>query len=189
MSKTILKLAGVLFVITAVVALLLGVVNALTENVIAENMVRKNNLAMQNIVPGCETGEAIGLPEWTDGIVAEAREYTLGGEYAGMFVKVLPVGFGGKVEMIVGVDKTGTVQGIRVTDHGETAGLGAKAADESWLSQFAGKTAGITVIKNAIPTENEVLAVTSATVTSKAVTAGANAAIDFVMNYQKEVGR
>lgn len=189
MSKTILKLSGVLLVITSVVALLLGIVNAMTKDIIAENMIRKTNEAMQEIVPGCMPGETIDLPDWADSAVTEAREYTQNGEYAGMFVKVTPVGFGGKIEMIVGVCADGSVGGVRITDHGETAGLGAKAADIGWLSQFGGKTEGVEVIKNAVPSGNQVQAVTSATVTSKAVTLGVNEAIEFVMKYQKEVGR
>ena len=59
----------------------------------------------------------------------------------------------------------------------ETAGLGANASKDSFLGQFVGKISGITVTKNA-PAENEIKALTGATITSNAVTAAVNAAIE-----------
>ena len=74
----------------------------------------------------------------------------------------------------VGVNTDGTVSGITVHKLSETFGLGQRAAsDVDFLSQFLGTDGGLTVGEN-------VDAMTGATVSSKAVTKGVNAAAGFV---------
>ena len=73
----------------------------------------------------------------------------------------------------------GIGMGISVISHTETPGLGAVAADagpkgEAFRSQFVGGTT-FTVGEN-------VDAMSGATITSKAVTTGVNAAVEFVEN-------
>ena len=83
---------------------------------------------------------------------------------------------------MVGIVPDGTVSGIVVVSHSETAGLGAKAQDPAFYQKFTGKAAdgGLAVIKSGEPEENEIVALSGATVTSKAVTKGVNAAAEAV---------
>lgn len=65
---------------------------------------------------------------------------------------------------MVGIDADGTITGLRVTGHSETAGLGAKATDPSFYEQFTGKSGSVSVTKDG----GEIVPITSATITSRA---------------------
>ena len=123
--------------------------------------------------------------ELTDEMTAAAAQYsgTLEEVYTmstgGVAVKVVTSGSQGNIEMIVGVDETGAITGVSIVDNSETAGIGSKVMDNlpnddgvKVLDQFIGLTGAgtLAVKKNVTP-------ITGATVSTKGVTAGANAAL------------
>ena len=87
-------------------------------------------------------------------------------------------GYGGDVKIMTGIDKNGAVTGISPLELNETAGLGMKAQNASFLDQFKGKVKDIAVNKNSA-SGNEIQALTGATITSKAVTAAVNEALSY----------
>lgn len=166
----ILRVALTLFLITAVVAAALAGVNALTADRIAAVKAENTRRAIEAVLPG--GGEEIPFTDST-GTVSKVYASDLG--YA---VEVAPAGFGGAIDMMVGIDREGKVLGIRIISHTETPGLGASAASENaageaFRGQFAGKEGTLAVTKDG----GEIDALTGATVTSRAVTAGVNAAL------------
>jgi len=100
------------------------------------------------------------------------------GEKAGYVVALSPEGYSGKIDMMVGISSAGeTVTGMRVLRHTETPGLGAMAVRESFYGKFDGRSlTPLTVVKSA-PGENEIDAITSATITTRAITGAVNEAI------------
>ena len=176
MAKNIARLAITLLLITAVVAAALAGVNALTEPIIAQINYQKTQDAIEAVLPG--GGESIDFTDNT-GWVSTVYESETG--YA---VEVTPsTGFDGDITMMVGIDPQGNVLGISIISHTETPGLGAVAAannakGEAFRNQFVGLVSGITVDGE----ENSIDSMSGATITSKAVTAGVNAALDFVAN-------
>ena len=78
--------------------------------------------------------------------------------------------------MMVGVDTSGTVTGVSIVSHEETSGLGANATREEFRSQFVGATGSVAVTKDG----GTIDALTGATVTSRAVSNGVNAALNAV---------
>jgi electron transport complex protein RnfG len=78
------------------------------------------------------------------------------------------------------------VSGVDIGSHSETPGRGAKAADASYLAQYAGLTPPATVVKTTPASPGEVQAVTGATITSTAVANAVNMAVDLFDNYVKE---
>lgn len=86
---------------------------------------------------------------------------------------------------MTGIDLEGKVAGISPLELNETAGLGMKAQNESFLSQFKGKVKDIAVNKNSA-SGNEIQALTGATITSNAVTGAVNAALDYYNTNLKE---
>ena len=60
----------------------------------------------------------------------------------------------------------------------ETPGLGAKSTQPEFINQYSGLSEGISVIKNAAPSGNEIAAISGATITSKAVTKCVNTALE-----------
>lgn len=182
----IVQLVVVLGLITFICALLLGVVNSVTKDKIAQNNEDTRNEAMAVIMQDAETFEAVEVgEEWTAPAdksqppISGVYEAQAGGETIGYCVEVKPSGFGGELTMIVGINMDGTVAGAQVTEHGETPGLGAKAqTDPNWITQFAGQPAdgSLAVTKDG----GTINAITGSTITSRAVTLGVNTAANCV---------
>ena len=171
--KYILKLAGTLFLITALVAAALAGVNAITAPRIEAINIQKTQEAVELVLPG--GGDLLAPGSYNDcgGKVAEVYASD-----AGYAVKVCPIGFDNTITMMVGVDLEGKVTGITVISHTETAGLGAVAAakteaGERFRAQFVGQSGVLAV-------GDQIDAISSATITSKAVTEGVNLALQCV---------
>ncbi len=170
--KYILRLSLTLLIITAVVAALLSVVNGITKPIIDELNRQKTQKAIEAVLPGGYSDE---LKEFNgqNGVVTAV--YKGGNGYA---VQVAPAGFSGAITMMVGVDNDGKVLGISIISQAETAGLGAicaaaNSAGEAFRGQFVGMSGTLAVTKDG----GEVDSITSATITSRAVTNGVNAAL------------
>ena len=186
-GKFILKVAGTLTVISLVVALLLGLVNGVTKDKIAAIEAEKTRVAMSAVVPeGSEFTDALEIPQAAidaakaqGGTVSELYGVTNGGAEAGYVMKISASGSQGSIVMMVGVDADKAITGISVVSHAETSGIGTKvvgnepnAAGEPVLDQFIGESgAGSLVVgKN-------IIAVSGATVSTKGINMGANAAL------------
>lgn len=178
--REILKIGVILFLITAISAGVLAAVNSLTAPVIKANAEKKQNEAMAKVLPEAQSFELIELENLTGSATA-----VYSAKDAGYVVLCEPNGYGGAISMAVGVKKDGTVSGIDIISQSETAGLGANCTKDEFKAQFAGKTSGITVSKNGAK-DNQIDAISSATITSKAVTKGVNDALDAVAGLEAE---
>lgn len=170
----VLRLGLTLFLITAVVAGLLALVNGVTEDKIAALEAEKTQAAMAAVLPA---GDTVGAPVETyeddTGLVRSVTETS-----GGWVIEVAPSGFGGEISMMVGVSRDQTITGISIISHSETSGLGANAAAKTQVGkdfrgQFVGQSGTLAVTKDG----GSVEALTGATVTSRAVTQGVNAAL------------
>lgn len=90
----------------------------------------------------------------------------------GFALLVAPQGYSGKIEMLVGVDSSGKVSGLKILSHRETPGLGANIEKASFLEQFKGKRAS-----DKIEPKVDVDAITGATISSRAVCQGVREAL------------
>lgn len=170
----VLRLTLTLFLITTIVAGLLGLVNYVTADTIAEQIAQKAESAMRQVLEA-DSYEPLDVPE--DSAVTAA--YRAGDR--GYVVRVAPNGFGGAIDMMVGVDVSGAVTGVAIVSQSETASLGANCTREDFRAQFTGKTGTLSVSKDG----GEIEALTGATVTSRAVTEGVNTALEFVQEVLK----
>lgn len=168
----VLRLALTLFAITAVVAAALAGVNSLTAPVIDQLNAQKTQQAIETVLPG---GFEEVLTDFDDqgGLVSKVYRGA-----AGYALEVLPSGFDNTITMMVGVDFEGRVLGISVVSHSETAGLGAvsaadTAAGRAFRGQFVGVSGAVAVSKDGGAMD----AITGATITSRGVCAGVNAAL------------
>lgn len=184
--KKVLKLTLTLFAIAAVAALALGLVNYVTEDVIAQQTEQENIEARQQVLPDAESFEEVkdiasvakkADPDNAD-IVVEAYVGYKGDEIVGYTVKTNPKGYGGEIEILTGISVDGETTGITIISQSETAGLGARSTEPEWQAQFKGKdaTKELSVVKTD-PGDNEIQAITGATITSKAVTRGVNTSL------------
>lgn len=176
----IVKVAVILFVITAVAAAILAGVNSITAPVIAENDRIAQENAMKQVLPDATSFEKLKYELDENSAVTEVYSSD-----AGYAVKSAPKGYGGTISMIVGIDNDLKVTGIEIISQSETAGLGSKCTTSEFKEQFKGKTENIVVSKNAAK-ENEIDAISSATITSKAVTKGVNDAINAVKEAKED---
>lgn len=171
--KMIVKTAFSLFLICAVASGILGVVNMISEPIIAENNEKAENAARAQVLKAdhftkCEKDGN----EYYKGL--DGSENTVG------FVFITSgAGYGGagSVQLMTGVDAQGRVSGLKILALNETPGLGMNAKKPDFINQFLDKSGELTVVKNKEPDSGEILAMTSATVTSKAVTSAVNDAL------------
>lgn len=176
-TSSILKTGGILCAITAVSALLLGAVNSFTAPIIEKNETEKTQKAMKNVMSEADSFEELEFdPSEEYESVNKIYEAKKGGETVGWCVSAGPNGYGGAVNMIVGVGRDMKVTGVDIVSQSETAGLGSKSTEPEFRGQYVGKGRIDKVVKSGAG-ENEIDAITSATITSKAVTKGVNEAI------------
>ena len=173
--KYILHLSLILFVIAGIVALALAGVNAITAPVIEELNAAKTQEAISAVLPG---GFDTEITDYADATGLVSKIYQGANGYA---VEVGPGGFDNTITMMVGIDNEGKVLGISVVSHTETAGLGAVAADGTpkgiaFRDQFVGQSGSVSVTKDGGTMD----AITGATITSRAISVGVNAALDVV---------
>ncbi len=188
----IIKLTVTLFVTCVIVAACLGGVNAVTEGPIEAANIAATNEALSSVFQNASAPE---FPEITDAaVVASASEaasaaggtvenlYEVkdGGSVAGHAVKLTASGSQGNIEMVVGVDADGVVTGVSIVSNSETSGIGSKVMDNEPLAsgigvldQFIGKSAA----DGALAVGSNVDAISGATVSSRGVTTGVNAAL------------
>ena len=185
--RYILRLTFTLLLICAVVALALAGVNAITKDRIAENKAAKTKAALQQVLPGMQEVEEIPFTDDTGMVTKVYRaNMSLSGDSNiafGYAVEVAPNGFGGAITMMVGVSAEGKVLGISLISHAETPGLGAVSAANNdkgaaFRDQFRDLINGITIGSG----DNQIDALSGATITSQAIVDGVNAALRCVNN-------
>lgn len=173
-----IKIAGVLTVVCASIALMLAIINAVTSGIIDANTAREKEASILAIFTDADsvilhekTSDETALSHVSLNVsVKDIYEVKAGDAVIGYCVNVTSVGFGGEIDMIVGLDTDNQVRGVKIISLYETPGLGSKTADDTFLRQFKGISGKIAVGDN-------IDAVSGATVSSKAVTAGVNAAL------------
>lgn len=181
MMKENLKLGFILLLIAGIAGFLLGGAYVITKEPIAQQIVKANNEAMKQILSDADNFNKIDVDLEKYPLVTEVYEGTKGKDVAGYVVKVAPKGYGGKIEMMVGISSKGKVAGIKILSHSETPGLGANAPGEKFSGQFKNKPIDkdLKVVKKDPSQDNEIQAITGATITSRAVTGGVNEVIKF----------
>ena len=187
------KDAIVLFLITVVAACALGAVYEITKGPIEESKTRAKTEAYEKVfgeIPDYNEVDA-GVLGVANGMISKRENLTgstvnemldvrdENGKYIGTILSVTNSnGYGGDITIAMGVTADGTLKGIEFLEISETAGLGMKAKDESFLAQFKEvKTESFSLPKAKLPGETEMDAVSSATITSKAVNRAVNAGL------------
>lgn len=207
--KNIVKDTLILFVITLVAGLGLGFVYNVTSDARAKQEEKTMAEAYEAVMPGLSSFEdvAYSVDEMNQKISEEInqteKEHGIStikaynasinhvvkaldsdGKELGYIVTVTDSeAYDGSLQMTVGVKSDGTVTGISFLSLSETPGLGMKADEDSFKSQFQDKKVDyFQYNKSGASADNEISAISSATITTNAVTHGVNAAIVCVKN-------
>ncbi|MCD7796111.1 MAG: RnfABCDGE type electron transport complex subunit G [Clostridiales bacterium] len=195
-SSSIVKNTLVILIVTFVAVLLLAVVNQITLEPIEQAEVNARAEAYASVYT-----DAVNFSEVEDSKTLLENSVTLieNSNYAGCTIDDVlaaedssgniigyvvaatsPSGYGGEVQIAVGITTDGVITGFDVVSNSETAGLGAKCTEAEFTDQFDGKTAQtLEYSKTGATDDNEIDAISGATITTNAVTEAVNSAILF----------
>jgi electron transport complex protein RnfG len=180
----------VLTVIAAVSAGVLAFISQKTEEPIANALLEEKMSAVRNVLPPFDNepdkDTLVLRPEGEDSV--EFYRGRKDGVIVGAaFAAVAPNGYSGEIEIMIGVDTAGVVQGIEILRHLETPGLGAKIETAAFRDKYRGKS-----LKN--PEQWDVekdggtfKQITGATISSRAVTHCIARALELFDAHQAEI--
>lgn len=197
--KNIIKNTMILTAITVVAGLLLGVVYNITKEPIAAAQEKTKQEAFRAVLPDADNFEEypgfdadaaadlVSAAGYSDDISEVAVGVDGSGEAVGYIVNVTShSGYGGDIQISVGIMSDGTVKGIEMLAIGETAGLGMKAKEPEFKSQFADKKVEkFSYTKTGEEGDDKIDAISGATITTSAVT---NAVDSALVYFQSELG-
>ena len=191
--KGMIKDALILFAITLIAGLMLGVVNDITKEPIAQQEQKAKNEACQNVFAAADSFEAQELADsaqieqvLTDAGISGADIDELmaakdaSGALLGYVITVTDhEGYGGDIQFSMGITNEGTLNGISLLSISETAGLGMRAG-EVLVPQFADKNVPkFTYTKTGATADSEIDAISGATITTNALVNGVNAGLAY----------
>ena len=179
--KIMLREAGILFAITLIAGIVLGVINELTKDPIRVQQEKAVQEACQTVFTQAESFEEfeMALEQELSGMGVKIgsvyRALGSGSELLGYVVEsVSTQGYGGNIVLYLGVTLDGTLNDISILEISETPGLGM-LAPQVLVPQFHDrKVESFVFTKSGASAENEIDAITSATITTRAVTNGVN---------------
>lgn len=187
----IVKNALILMAITLVSGLALGFVYDITKGPIAEQEQKAKEEAYQTVFVDAASYEEIELDADAVNVLLGEAGYGAqnideallakdeSGETLGLVMNVTTgEGYGGDIQFAMGIQNDGTVNGIKILAIDETAGLGMKANEETFYGQFSNKKVeAFQYTKSGAASDNEIDAISGATVTTNAMVNGVNAGI------------
>ncbi|MCB2289553.1 RnfABCDGE type electron transport complex subunit G [Clostridium sp. CS001] len=179
--KENIKLGLILLLITGIAGFLIGGAYEITKAPIEKQVIANKQAAMKEILPKADKFDVSDVNIEGNEKIKEVNIGMAGTDIAGYAIKVSPKGYGGIIDIMVGISTEGKVSGIKILSHTETPGLGANAPKPEFSGQFKDKPIDnkLEVVKIAPTKETEIQAITGSTITSKAVTLGVNDAVDF----------
>ena len=196
MNKKIVHDALILTAFTLVLGMLLGIVYEVTKEPIAAANLAAAQEAYKEVFEDADSFEALdGFDAEAATAVATENGYSdsiddiqealdASGSVIGYVITVTAKdGSQGSITFSVGIKNDGTVNGYSITDISETPGLGMKAQEEEFYSQFENKKVdAFTVVKQKPASDDQIEAITGSTITSKAMANGCNAALYYFQN-------
>lgn len=168
----IVRITISLTVICVCVALAVSLSYALTRDKIEEQRIATERAAIAAVFGRDDIGYR-SLDGTPDDVTAVFEVSNTDGSIIGYAVSVSPSGFGGNIDMIVGIDTNGSIAGVNITALSETPGLGSRVNDAEYLSQYRGGSGKLTL-------GTDVDAISGATISSRSVLAGVNRALSAV---------
>lgn len=181
--KNLLYPTIILLLICLFSSLFLALTNKVSSPLIEKIKLENENKAKLSVVPEADKFSEAKNIEYQSNVYKYYEAYDNNKNLIAYVFTTVGKGYGGDVVVMTGVDKEGKIKGINLLQLSETAGLGMKATNPNFLNQFVGLNAlnGFTLVKNT-PKEDEVQALTGATITSNAITEACNIAFDLFKN-------
>ena len=163
-----------LFVICVLVSFCLAFVNGITKDTIDERIAKDAEEQRKMVMSEADSFKELAGWEEKDesGLIREVYAAYSGEALIGYVFSADPVGYGGEIAVTVGISSGNKITGVKIGNNSETPGLGTKTADDMFTGQYQDKdiSTDFTVTKRPATAENEIQAVSGATISSKAVT-------------------
>ena len=177
----ILRIALSLLIICTVVSAVVSAVHGLTYEKYQQNLLEQKRTAISALFGGT----AVDCEELaTEGdSVEELYRVRRDGNVVGYCANVKSAGFGGDIDMMVAISPDGELLGVRIVSMSETPGLGSRAGEEDYLSQYEQMTFPGSHAHEDLVLGEDVDAISGATISSRAVLSGVNAALDALLPY------
>jgi len=194
--RSIIKPAIALLVICLVVSASLAFTYAVTKDKIEERSKLNAENARKEVLADADSFERVENIEKSInknpelGLVKEVYKGVKDETPVGYVFMVVTKGYGGDMNVTVGINNNGEITGVKIGDNSETPGLGLRVTDDSFLSQFIGfvPSGPLQTVKRAKTKNEEIEAISSATISSRAVTKAVQAAVDMASQLLKEGG-
>ncbi len=196
--KSIIKSTLILVAITLIAGLALASVYEITKVPIADAEKKARDRAYLAVLPDATGFIATGVPEESmypiereNGVCIHAclTATDASGNYLGYVINVTsPNGYGGEINLAVGILIDGSISGVSVIAQGETPGLGAACAEKKFTDQFIGIKDTVEYVKTGKTEPNQIDAISGATITTAAVTEAVNAAKAHVVEFEMNKG-
>ena len=187
----IVKNTLILTLITVIAGFLLGVVYEVTKTPISQAQETAKKEAWQAVFSDVKLGDfkaedvdqkAADKAVKDMGVNATIDEVCTAGDAGYVITTTDKDGFGGNIQITVGIKKDGTINGVSILSISETAGLGMKATEPSFYNQYVNKQADKFVVSKDGGDGEQIDALSGATITSRAVTGAVNTALGYYQN-------
>ncbi|RKY89519.1 electron transporter RnfG [candidate division KSB1 bacterium] len=162
--------------------------NSLNTRIEAQKDIYIRGPAIKEIMKNVENDPAATKKEMTfDGVKYVFYPGFKGGKcIAVAFESIGPGGFGGDIKLMVGFNfENSTILGVAATEHHETPGIGARALEFSYLSQYYGLP-----YKESFKLKKDggkIDVLTGASYSSTAIVSAVENAAQLIRNHQKEI--
>ena len=191
-KKSIVRDAMRLTVITLVSGLLLGLIYQITLNPREAAAAKATNDAYKAVFEKADSftpykdfdsDKATALVKKAGydniSITACVEADDKSGQSLGYVITVVTKSYGGNATFSMGVTNDGKMNGYKITDISDTPGLGMKSTEPAFMNQFKGIAVGKYTATKSTPKDNEIQAISGATITSRAITNGVDAGFEY----------
>ncbi|MCX5670887.1 MAG: RnfABCDGE type electron transport complex subunit G [Planctomycetota bacterium] len=160
--RDFIRMVSVLFIVCGLAAASLAVVNAITKEPIAGYEKRYRDAALREVFPDADEF----LNDEPDRVWEALRE----GQKTGHVFLTQVQGYSGPITLMFGTDSSGAITGLRILNHTETPGLGAKITTAQFRDQFKNKRSQQLILSKDDSARGQIHAITGATFSTRAVT-------------------
>jgi len=191
------RTGGILFVFALVGTAMLAFTHDRTEPVITRGQLEQKRALLSQVLPASLYDNDLLASQQSvppDDLLGTRKPSALwlarrGGVFTGVVLEaVAPDGYSGDITLLIGIDASGTVTGVRVTAHRETPGLGdyIDRAKSAWIDQFAGKSLNAPEAKHwkVAKDGGHFDARAGATITPRAVVKAVKSALDYFARHR-----
>lgn len=188
--RDMIKPSVSLFIICLITAFCLAFVNSSTKDTISQRAQKDAEEQRRQVLSTADSFKRVSEGQGVEygALIRDAYAAYSGDKLVGYVFSAYPKGYGGEIPVTVGIGSDGRITGVKIGSNQETPGLGTKTADEKFTGQYLDKNIDTTIKVVKVPpkADDEIQAVSGATISSKAVTSAVQASADMAKKLLQE---